>query len=208
MTTPNRKGSDGSELAGDAEKQVSYGSQLEGSATLTQAPTASSSGDDENEKKGLHAHPPTREDGTYPIDENPYLSPEDSRRVPTQLHDEISIARIERMISNQANELEMHRTASNMRSNSPRPDEDVFNAPTRTRKTLQLAGSEQLNKVNKFFKRMRRLPRVVRYFFYQIPITAILLVPILMGILLPKDQKANFAIGGPNGGGTLVSSHP
>jgi hypothetical protein len=51
--------------------------------------------------------------------------------------------------------------------------------------------------VNKIFVHIKNLPRVLRYFLYLLPITAILLVPIFLGIFLPADQQT--VVGGPGG---------
>ncbi|KAJ2986402.1 hypothetical protein NUW58_g5049 [Xylaria curta] len=48
-----------------------------------------------------------------------------------------------------------------------------------------------------FFKIVRNLPRIVRYFLYSLPVTAILLVPIFLGIFLDPGSQA--VIGGPGG---------
>ncbi|KAI2615838.1 hypothetical protein GGR54DRAFT_251748 [Hypoxylon sp. NC1633] len=168
-----------------------------GSPTLTHAPTVSDTAGDS--EKYVEPFPPDRsrhlqvpgELGRMPSDQA-FLSESESRDQATRLGDDLTMLQAERAVSNSE-------TADLRRAHSKRSEaekQDVFNQPAQTPTVVGLP-SEPPNKLNKVFRGIKGLPRMVRYFLYSLPVTAILLIPVLLGILLPQDQQA--VIGGPGG---------
>ncbi|KAI0402024.1 hypothetical protein F4802DRAFT_578152 [Xylaria palmicola] len=125
---------------------------------------------------------------------NVYLSPSESREEATRLVDDLNFIHAERAA-------EEHEESEIRRSHSrPRPDssekEDVFNKPAPS-STIVGQPLEDPSKLRDFYKVVKNLPRVVRYFFYCLPVTIILLIPILLGAFLDPGSQA--VIGGPGG---------
>ncbi|KAI1336221.1 hypothetical protein F5Y15DRAFT_395665 [Xylariaceae sp. FL0016] len=170
------------------------------SPTLTHAPTVSDHGDYEREKereKHYHAARPPHlhlpNDPDRHTTDSRYLSPTESRDQATRLVDDLTLLQAERAVSNQE-ELHLRRTQSNVQSGQS-GKEDIFNQPNHA---PTLAPSlEPESKITKFFGSIRNLPRFVRYFLYNLPITAILLTPILLGLFLDKESQP--VIGGAGG---------
>ncbi|OTA67775.1 hypothetical protein K449DRAFT_323797 [Hypoxylon sp. EC38] len=128
-----------------------------------------------------------------PSEQGAYLSETESRDQATRLVDDLTLLQAEQAVSHRES-IELRRHHSKARSHE-QVKEDVFNQPAQT-PTVGL-NPEPPSQLNKVFRGIRGLPRMVRYLLYSIPVTAILLVPILLGSLLPQDQQA--VIGGPGG---------
>ncbi|OTA91967.1 hypothetical protein M434DRAFT_75319 [Hypoxylon sp. CO27-5] len=128
-----------------------------------------------------------------PSEQGAYLSETESRDQATRLVDDLTLLQAEQAVSHRES-IELRRHHSKARSHE-QVKEDVFNQPAQT-PTVGL-NPEPPSQLNKVFRGIRGLPRMVRYLLYSIPVTAILLVPILLGSLLPRDQQA--VIGGPGG---------
>ncbi|KAH8664259.1 Mechanosensitive ion channel-domain-containing protein [Xylariales sp. PMI_506] len=128
-------------------------------------------------------------------DQRQYFSPTvDSREQATRLVDDLTMLHIQQMVSNQE---DSRRSISRTRSGDIDPDDDAFNQPTPAVNIPKPLSDEHPSKFYKPLAFVKNLPRVLRYFLYMLPITAILLIPILLGILLPQDQQS--VIGGPGG---------
>ncbi|KAK6074911.1 mechanosensitive ion channel [Seiridium cupressi] len=179
----------------------SHDMEKDGSPTLTHAPTVSDTDHNEKEKPpNLRLQLPARDSMDRASSEarspSQYLSPgvdNRDREQATRLVDDLTMLHIQQMVSNQEDELS--RSMTKVRSRQEPVSEDVFNAPTHT-VTLGTP-QEPPSKLNKVFKGVKKLPRVVRYFFYLLPITAILLIPIFLGIFL--DPRHQTAVGGTGG---------
>ncbi|CAJ2507209.1 Uu.00g083950.m01.CDS01 [Anthostomella pinea] len=165
------------------------------SPTLTHAPTVSDHGDvDERPNRPdrpAHLNLPT-ETERFSTDQR-YFSPTESQHQNSRLVDDLTLLKAERAVSNQEG-AELRRSHSGVRSGVS-AKQDVFNQPQQT-PTMALP-SEPPNKLNKVFKHIKKLPRMIRYFLYSLPITAILLIPILLGIFVDRDHQA--VIGGAGG---------
>ncbi|KAI2622136.1 hypothetical protein GGS26DRAFT_249181 [Hypomontagnella submonticulosa] len=169
-----------------------------GSPTLTHAPTVSdTAGDSEKYTEKFPSERPQHlrvpnEAGRASSDHG-YLSETESRDQATRLVDDLTLLQAEQAVSHRES-AELRRAHSKSRSHEP-IKHDVFNQPPQTA-TIPLP-SEPPNKLNKVFRGIKGLPRLVRYFLYSVPIASILLIPILLGKFVPKDQQA--VIGGPGG---------
>ncbi|KAI0380839.1 hypothetical protein F5Y04DRAFT_281512 [Hypomontagnella monticulosa] len=166
-----------------------------GSPTLTHAPTVSDTAGDYTEKfpsdRPQHLQVPNED--ARPATDHGYLSETESRDQATRLVDDLTLLQAEQAVSHRES-AEIRRARSKSRSHEP-IKQDVFNQPAPAA-TIALP-SEPPNKLNKVFRGIKGLPRFIRYFLYSVPIAAILLIPILLGKFLPKDQQA--VIGGPGG---------
>ncbi|KAI1462385.1 hypothetical protein F4805DRAFT_410418 [Annulohypoxylon moriforme] len=177
------------------------------SPTLTHAPTVSDTAVGESEKypeetekfppePSQHLQVPS-ESGRMPLDQGTLgsLSRTESREQNTRFMDDLTVVQAERNISQQES-AELRRAHSKARSHEPPVKEDVFNQPAQAPTIVGLA-PEPPTQVNKAIRRIKKLPRIVRYFLYSLPVTIILLIPVLLGGLLPQESQA--VIGGPGG---------
>lgn len=175
------------------------------SPTLTHAPTVSDTAIGESEKyseetekfppePSQHLQVPSER---MPLDQGTLrsLSQSESREQNTRFLDDLAVVQAERNISQQE-ETELRRAHSKSRSHEPPVKEDVFNQPAQAPTSIGLS-PETPTQVNKAIRRIKKLPRIVRYFLYSLPIAIILLVPVLLGALLPQESQA--VIGGPGG---------
>lgn len=97
----------------------------------------------------------------------------DSRENANRLMDDLELLRIERQVSNAEKEKE---NASRRRSRSQhhhqdrhKPEaapEDAFHTLTEPTQLPQISGGPEPTALGKLFKKLRRFPRVVRYFVY------------------------------------------
>lgn len=98
----------------------------------------------------------------------------DSRENASRLMDDLELLRIERQVSNEEKEKE---DASRRRSRSQQhhhadrhkpeaPPEDAFHTLTEPTQLPQISGGPEPTALGKLFKKLRRFPRVVRYFVY------------------------------------------
>ncbi|KAL1862558.1 hypothetical protein Daus18300_008517 [Diaporthe australafricana] len=129
----------------------------------------------------------------------------DTRENASRLMDDLELLRVERQISNAEKEKD---NASRRRSRSQQhhhhdrhnpeaPPEDAFHTLTEPTQLPQITTEPQPTALAKLFKKLRRFPRVVRYFVYAIPVAVVLLTPILLDIyaLTGSDNP----VGGPGG---------
>ncbi|KAF3056352.1 hypothetical protein GL218_06555 [Daldinia childiae] len=167
-----------------------------GSPTLTHAPTVSDTAGEPD--KYTEKYPPERsqhlqvpaESGRMSVD-HAHLSDTESRDQATRLVDDLTLLQAEQAVSHRESN-DLRRAYSKSRSHEPE-GEDVFNQPAQS-STIPLENPNQLNKV---FKEIKGLPRILRYFLYSLPNAIILLIPVLLGRFIPKDQQT--VIGGPGG---------
>ncbi|KAI0100727.1 hypothetical protein GGR51DRAFT_531463 [Nemania sp. FL0031] len=157
------------------------------SPTLTQPPAEPDYSELEKShpERPTHLEVPNQSDGAY-------LSPTESRGEATRLVDDLTLLQAERAVSH--DEFDIHRSHSRARS-SDTAKEDVFNQPIQT--TTIGIPPEEPNKLGKAFKLVKNLPRFIRYFLYCLPVTAVLLIPVFLGIFLDRSSQA--VIGGPGG---------
>ncbi|KAH9883480.1 Mechanosensitive ion channel-domain-containing protein [Xylariomycetidae sp. FL2044] len=176
------------------------------SPTLTHAPTAESDKSFKSAKYDEKQHEPAAErkpshlripadHERFPTEHPQLVSPTESRNQAYQLSDDLTLLQADQAVTN-AEGLELRQSQSRIRSNDSQK-QDIFNQPQHTPSVPIGLPNEQTSKVNEFVKLIKNLPRMVRYFLYNLPITAILLIPILLGIFLPRDNQA--VIGGPGG---------
>ncbi|KAI0392848.1 hypothetical protein F5Y17DRAFT_338576 [Xylariaceae sp. FL0594] len=160
------------------------------SPTLTGAPTVSDHGGLDlpyNEKPDQMP-----QEGDRLVPDIRYMSAPDSRDQATRLNDDLTLLQVERAVSNEECEIERSRS----RGRTAEADkEDVFNQPAQTPNVGR--NLESPTKLMKAFDLVRKLPRVARYFFYSLPVTVILLIPIFLGIFVGQEKQA--VIGGPGG---------
>ncbi|OTA98423.1 hypothetical protein M426DRAFT_69837 [Hypoxylon sp. CI-4A] len=128
-------------------------------------------------------------------DHTGYFSETESRNQSTRLVDDLTLLQAEQAVSHRES-VDLQRSHSRARSHEP-VKEDVFNQPAQTPTIATATATEPPSRFNKALVRIKKLPRMVRYFMYCIPVTIILLIPILLGIFLPKDRQS--VIGGPGG---------
>lgn len=165
------------------------------SPTLTHAPTVSDHGDLEMhpvETTNSHRHLEIPHARDRHGSDGHFLSPAESQDQASRLADDLTLLQAERAVSNEENE--MRRSRSRLRT-AEGEKHDVFNQPAPAPAIGQLP--ESPNTLKKVFDIVRNLPRIIRYFFYSLPITAILLIPIFLGIFLDPGSQA--IIGGPGG---------
>jgi hypothetical protein len=113
---------------------------------------------------------------------------EQSRR----LDDDLEMLRAERVVSNaeKSNEDSMARSKSMMgRSRSrnaaePVDDFDIDTTPIHEKTKIYQPPAHPTTKLAKWFKRIHNSSFLVRYFFYISPLTILLLIPLLFGLLL------------------------
>ena len=150
------------------------------SPTLTHAPTVSDTAVGESEKypeetekfppePSQHLQVPS-ESGRIPMDQGTLgsLSKTESREQNTRFLDDLAVVQAERNISQQE-ETELRRAHSKSRSHEPPVKEDVFNQPAQAPTSIGLS-PETPTQVNKAIRRIKKLPRIVRYFLYSLPI--------------------------------------
>ncbi|KAJ8122332.1 hypothetical protein ONZ43_g1442 [Nemania bipapillata] len=121
-----------------------------------------------------------------------YLSLTESRDEATRLEDDLTMLQAECAVNKE--EYEIRRSHSRTRTVQS-DKEDVFNKPMQN-STIG-PPPEAPTALGKLFKLVRNLPRFIRYFLYCLPVTVVLLIPVLLGIFVDRDSQA--AIGGPGG---------
>lgn len=171
-----------------------------GSPTLTHAMTVSDH--DGMEKFPTHHERsdhllqiPTQQD-RGPV--NGFLSPnrDHTREQATRLNDDLLLLQAERAVSD-AEGTELRRSVSRVRS--AQHEEDLFNQPAPP-PTAPGLPAEPDTTAHKIVDGVKGLPRFVRYFFYCLPVTAILLIPVILGYTQDRDNgNAQTIIGGPGG---------
>ncbi|GAW18937.1 hypothetical protein ANO14919_084210 [Xylariales sp. No.14919] len=123
---------------------------------------------------------------------HPHISRTKSLDQANRLVDDLTMLQVEQAVSHEG--AEIRRSRSRARTNES-DKEDVFNqlAPP----TVVDQPPEQPTAIKKVYDLVRNLPRIIRYFLYSLPVTAILLIPIFLGIFLDRGLQA--VIGGPGG---------
>lgn len=115
------------------------------------------------------------------------MSPSMIRDESQRLEDELEMARAERMVSNaQMSESDMSRSKSLARSRSrtnaePVDDFDIGTTPIHEKTKIYQPPSNPSTKFAKLFRRVHNSSFLVRYITYIMPITLILLIPLLLG---------------------------
>lgn len=211
MTTPVRRESFDSDsgimaqqssqdTAFDPEKQHAQEYHETYTSSLTHAPTASDHGEerdaDRNQEK-LKSQQPGEEDEARQrgFNSQNYMTPQESRAQATRLMDDLAFLEAERKASNQGDD-QISRSRSHARSEQIK--DDAFNPTTEQQPGLPSAiAAEPPNKLNGALLRLKKLPRILRYFLYMLPVTLILLTPVLMGLLLDEENQP--VIGGTGG---------
>ncbi|KEF58420.1 uncharacterized protein A1O9_06346 [Exophiala aquamarina CBS 119918] len=126
--------------------------------------------------------------------EDQLLSPSRGREEANRLTDEIALQRAERLVTT-ASEVEGRNSTTIHRSRSrvPEPidDFDAATNPLHERTAVYKPPENPTTKVAKFFKYVHESSWLVRYFTYIVPVTVILLTPILIGALTAPGQNAN-----------------
>ena len=184
------------------EKPGQHGMRDDASPTLTNAPTVSDTAGDNDkekykEKNASYSHPDHPQYLDIPHNTNMSQDPrrlspsESSREHATRLVDDLTLLQAEQAVHKQTS-LELHRSGSRLRS--AEPNADVFNEPVH-QPTIELP--QPAGGVMSAFTTLKQLPRFFRYVLYSIPVTAILLIPILMGVFLPDGEERT--VGGEGG---------
>ncbi|KAK5631063.1 hypothetical protein RRF57_006778 [Xylaria bambusicola] len=163
------------------------------SPTLTHDPTISDHADPETRPVDLHRHLEIPHGVDRHGSEGHFLSPAESQNQASRLADDLTMLQAERAVTNEG--YDMHRSRSRLRTTTEGEKGDVFNQPAPAPAIGQIP--EAPTTLKKIYDIIRNLPRIIRYFLYSLPITAILLIPIFLGIFL--DPGSQPVIGGPGG---------
>lgn len=125
-------------------------------------------------------------------DNNPQPSPSQTREEAHRLDDELALQRAERLAA-ESEERENSAALQRSRSRKPEPldDFDTATNPLHERAAVYKPPEHPSTKVAKFFKYIHESSFIVRYFTYIVPVTALLLIPVLIGALVPAGQNAN-----------------
>lgn len=123
-------------------------------------------------------------------------SPSQTREEAHRLDDELAMQRAERLASTDSRQEDMPRSSMQLhrsRSRAPEPlDEfDTATNPIHERTAIYKPPENPSTKVAKFFKQVHQSSFVIRYFTYIVPVFVLLLIPILIGALLPAGQNAS-----------------
>lgn len=126
------------------------------------------------------------------------LSPSGQRAETSRLDDDLELLRAERLVSNQEhqNDLNRSRTTRHNLERHGTEIEDTFN-PGVVQEEKPVKRRDEDAALYKFWVFLKKFPRFIRYLVYLIPGAALLLVPVLLG-LLAIDQEAN-PVGGDGG---------
>ncbi len=189
-------------LGNEYDEKLGHNGIHDGSPTLTHAPTVSDmAGDNEKEKdkeqQASYAHTGRPQylnipNNTTMDQDHRQLSPESNREHATRLVDDLTLLQAEQAVSRQESN-DLQRSTSRLRSAEPKAD--VFNEPTH-QPTIDIP-SPPPTAVTSMVATLKRLPRFFRYLLYAIPVTAMLLIPVLMGVYLPDSEQK--AVGGEGG---------
>ncbi|KAI8952217.1 hypothetical protein F4801DRAFT_589080 [Xylaria longipes] len=163
-----------------------------GSPTLEHASPFIGRGDSQRHRDGRPRHLEVPHESDRHVQDTHYLSAAESRDEATRLVDDLTLLQAERAVSQE--DCEIGRSHSRARSHNS-TKEDVFNQPAQN--PVIDPPPETSNKLRNAYKLVRNLPRFIRYFLYSLPVTTILLIPILLGIFLDPGSQA--VIGGPGG---------
>ena len=127
------------------------------------------------------------------------MSPAAQRAQSRRLDDDLEMLRAERIVttSERSQQDSINRSRSMVRSRSrtaaePVDDFDIGTTPIHEKTKIYQPLARPTTKFARFFKRIHNSSFLVRYFCYITPITMLLLVPTLFGLLLFKEA----AVGG------------
>ncbi|KAI9750780.1 MAG: hypothetical protein M1815_001591 [Lichina confinis] len=119
--------------------------------------------------------------------QQPLRSPSMNREQASRLDDDLEVARIEQAVS-EANEDEQALAKTTTRRRERRvevADEfDIATNPVHEKNKKYAPPENPSTKVARIFKRVHRSTFLVRYFFYITPVVALILVPLLLGLLV------------------------
>lgn len=118
------------------------------------------------------------------------------REETTRLDDDIALEKAEKVVSEQMNanpdsEPNAHLQRSRSRKLEPIDDFDAATNPIHEKTQVYKPVENPTTKIGKFFKYVHGSSWIVRYFTYIVPVFLLLLIPLLMGALLPAGQNAN-----------------
>lgn len=123
------------------------------------------------------------------------MSPSVQREQSRRLNDDLEMLRAERVVSNaeRSQEDSMGRAMSKNRSRSrtnaePIDDFDIDTTPIHEQTKVYKPPEAPTTSFAKVFKKIHESNFLVRYFFYILPFTIILLVPLLLGLLVYKHK--------------------
>ncbi|KAF2754242.1 MS ion channel protein 1 [Pseudovirgaria hyperparasitica] len=118
-------------------------------------------------------------------------SPSQNREQEKRLGDDLAMLEIERQISRADNDLDREHSKSVRRTRSRREDPiDEFDAatnPLHERTAIYKPPENPSTNLSKLFKKIHSSVFIVRYFFYILPLAALLLIPVLFGFYLFPD---------------------
>ncbi|KAL2070946.1 hypothetical protein VTL71DRAFT_13972 [Oculimacula yallundae] len=128
------------------------------------------------------------------------LSPSQQKEQSRRLDDDLEMLRAERVVSNaeHTNADSIGRTKSMARSRSrtavePEDDFDIGTTPIHEKTKIYKPPKHPTTKIAKVFKRIHNSIFLVRWFFYIAPVTILLLIPTLLGLLVFKDATVGDA---------------
>ncbi|KAI1626666.1 Mechanosensitive ion channel-domain-containing protein [Exophiala viscosa] len=123
-------------------------------------------------------------------------SPSQTREESSRLDDELLLQRAEKLASAESRASDAGRNSATLhrsRSRAPEPlDEfDTATNPIHERTQIYKPPANPSTKISRFFKKIHQSSFVVRYFTYIMPVFALLLIPILIGSLLPRGRNSD-----------------
>ena len=135
------------------------------------------------------------QDHIYKDGRGPSMSPAAQRAQSRRLDDELEMLRAERVATNAERSQQgssMGRSKSVMRSRSrtaaePADDFDIDTTPIHEKTKIYSPPANPTTKFAKFFKTIHNSSFLVRYFCYISPVTILLLIPLLLGLLVFKQ---------------------
>src|SRR5271163_4648985 len=124
-------------------------------------------------------------------------SPSRTREEASRLEDELAMMRVEKNASSSDAHTsderrvsgQLHRSRS--RGTEPIDEFDAATNPLHEKTAIYKPPENPSTKVAQFFKYIHSSSWLVRYFMYIVPVVLILLIPLLLGRLLPKAENAN-----------------
>ncbi|KAK5052766.1 hypothetical protein LTR84_002632 [Exophiala bonariae] len=127
-------------------------------------------------------------------DDDALRSPSHDREQANRLADEIAMQKAERLVTS-VSEIDGRNstTLQRSRSRAPEPidDFDAATNPLHERTAVYKPPENPTTKVAKFFKYVHESSWLLRYFTYIVPVTLILLTPVLIGALTAPGKNAN-----------------
>jgi small-conductance mechanosensitive channel len=119
-------------------------------------------------------------------------SPSATREQASRLQDELELQKAERLVTtvSEMDGAQMHRSRSRNAA-EPIDDFDAATNPLHERATVYKPPEHPTTKVAKFFKYIHESSWLIRYFTYIVPVTLLLLIPVLMAALTDPGRNAN-----------------